>query len=228
MLADVKLLVEWDFAGAEREYKLALQLNPSYSTTYLWYANFLDWMGRNEEAYALLQRALQIDPVSTTVNSFLGYHFMQMRQYDKAIMQIQEVLDMEPNDAFSHSNLAYAYLGKKMFPEAIAELRKAAAGGMETARIDEAYAWALSGKPDMARRMLDELIKKAQTSYVAPSLIFRLYHALGEIDQAIAWLEKSAIEREPAILFVQSIPFTDQLRQDPRFIALMKKLGFKK
>ena len=228
MLADVTLLDEWDFAAAEREYKLALQLNPSYSTTYLWYSNFLDWMGRSEEAYSLIQQALQIDPVSTTVNSFLGFHFMQMRQYDEAIAQLKEVLDMEPNDAFSHSNLGYAYLGKKMMPEAIAELQKAAAGGMENAHVDEAYAWALSGKPDMARRMLADLLKKSQTGYVAPSLLFRLYYALGETDKALAWLEKSAMEREPAILFVQSIPFTERLRNDPRFIALLKKLGFKK
>jgi len=228
MLAEVKLLDEWDFKGAEREFKLALQLNPSYSTTYLWYANFLHSMGRNEEAYALIQRARQIDPMSMLVNSFLGFHFVRIRQYDKAIVQIKEVLDMEPNDLYPHYVLGNAYIGKKMMPEAIAEFQKAAAGGgLEPAHVNEARAWALNGKPDMAKRMLADLLDKSQTSHVSPRLLFYLYYSLGETDKALAWLERSAKERELAILFVQSSPFTEQLHQDPRFAALLKKLGLK-
>jgi eukaryotic-like serine/threonine-protein kinase len=229
VLAAVKMINDWDFPGAEREHKLALQFSPSYSTAYTWYACFMLWMGRNDEALTLIQRAQEIDPLSPAIRGFSGYCLYFDRQYDKAITRIKENLALEPN-VFDSSTLGPIYLQKRMYEEAIACFKKAIdLGGGVMSEKDLACAYAFAGKPAMARNTLANLLKQSSKKYVSPDYIWQLYWALGEMDNAVTWLEKAAEERSPiAIMIYRDPQFEGVLHSHPRFITLMKKVGFEK
>ena len=229
VLSAVKMINDWDFPSTERELKLALQFSPSYSTTYTWYACFMLWMGRNDEALTLIRRAQEIDPLSPALRGFLGYCLYFDRQYDKAITFIKENLALASN-VFDSSTLGIIYLQKRMYEEAVACFKKAIdLGGGVMSEKDLACAYAFAGKPAMAKNTLANLLKQSSKKYVSPDNIWQLYWALGEMDNAVAWLEKAAEERSPiAIMIYRDPQFEGVLHSHPRFITLMKKVGFEK
>ncbi len=184
---------EWDWPTAEREYKRALELNPGYAEAHNWYAGYLMYLGRFEEGIAEAKRARELDPLSLAINNALGGRLLLAGRDKEAIEQIQKTLEMDPNFAPAHNRLGWAYLGKGMNEEAIAEFQKemALSGSDPEVSMDLGYAYAVVGKRDEAKRILAELKRKRERNFVSPAALGIVSGALGEKDEAFAWLEKA-------------------------------------
>jgi serine/threonine protein kinase/tetratricopeptide (TPR) repeat protein len=226
-LADVKFYADWDWPGAEMEYKRAVELNPNDSEAHRMYSVFLSAMGRSDDALVEMRIAQNLDPVSFLTSSSLGWTFYFGRQFDRAIDQCQKTLELEPNDIGAHSCLGYSYMAKKEFARAVAEFKKAAElSGEEPLRIEGlGIAYGFAGQKDEARRLLAELQTKSTLHYVPPYFLASVYAGLGENDKAFALLEKGYNERDAYLTWLKVEPALDPLRSDPRFHVLLQRVG---
>ena len=226
-LGFLKHSFDWDWQGAEREYKQAIVLNPSYATAHHWYAIFLVEMGRFPEATAEIEKSENLDPLSLIISSDFGWILFNERQYDSAIRQVRKTLDLDPNFASGHWTLGLAYGGKGMSSEAVAELQKAVnlSGGLPVCLAALGRAYALAGKREQAVEIVNALRDQSKRRYVLPDGMASIYAALGENDQALAQLEKAYADRTDAIPLLKVDPRLDPLRADPRFTALLRRVG---
>ena len=216
---------DWDFDAAGKEFRRAIELNPSYATAHHWYAWHLSLLGRHGEAIAEMRKAENLDPLSLIINADLAELLVLAHSYDEAIQQSRKTIEMDPNFALAHNQLAQAYLQKRMNDEAVAELQKAAelSGGSPTVLANLARAYSASGKRGEAIKLLNELKKRSNSIYSHGSEIAVIYAALGDTDQAMSWLEKGYEERfNPGVLLR---PGFDPLRSDPRFEDLVHRIG---
>ncbi len=218
----------WDWSGAERAFKRAIELSPSDVHAYSWYSQYLIFVGRSEESIALGKRLVEIDPLSPATHTNLGTRYVEARRYDRGIEHCRKALELDPNNASVHNCLGRAYLGKEMYEEAIAEIQRAVdlSGGWP--KHDLAYAYAMAGKRDDARKILHELIEDSKRGVVELSGIARIYAALGETDQAFGWLEKAYEDHEQWLVALKVDPMFDSLRSDPRFRELVRRMNFPK
>ena len=173
---------DWDWPGAEREFKRTIELDPNYATVYIYYTNYLQAMGRLDESLALLKRAEEMEPLSLIISSSVGRTLYDARQYDQAIEQLRRTLDMDANFPFAHLCLGWAYEQKGMFDEAIAEFQKGSSlsGGEPTMVGALGHAYAVSGRKDRAQNVLVELKQQSRRRYVAPYEIAVIYIGLGD------------------------------------------------
>jgi tetratricopeptide (TPR) repeat protein len=157
-LAFIRLNYDWDWSGAEREFKRAIELNPNYDNAHHWYSHYLMAMGRTEESLAESKRALEIDQLGLIMNVHLGWHYLYAHKYDLAIEQFQKTLEMDPNYGLTHWYLGEAYEQKAMYVEAAAELLKAKDLLTENVAVDAEMGrtYALAGKRDDAQKVIDE------------------------------------------------------------------------
>jgi serine/threonine protein kinase/TolB-like protein/Tfp pilus assembly protein PilF len=218
---------EWDWPTAEREYKRALELNPGYAAGHNWYAGYLIYFGRFEEGIAEAKRARELDPLSLVINNALGGRLLIAGRVNEAIEQIQKTLEMDPNFAPAHNRLGWAYLEKGMKDEAIAEFQKeiALSGSDPDESVDLGYAYAVMGKREQAERILAKLKKKRERSFVSPVTLGIVSGALGDKDEAFAWLEKAYELRDPQLTYLKVGPRFTPLRSDPRFQDLLRRMG---
>ncbi len=225
-LADVKKGYDWDWAGAEAEYRRAIQLNPSYSLAHSWYSEYLSKMGRHEEAIAEARRARELDPISVGRLTVLSMVFYRARRYDKAIGVCQRALELDPNSPNTLWFLALAHEQKGELPDAIAELERAvkSSGGGTIYRALLAHAYAQAGERTKALSILHELKALSKQRYVSPLDIAVIYTGLGDRNSAFQWLEKAYQERTMRIQELPD-PLFDSLRSDPRFADLMQGIG---
>ncbi len=225
--ASVKRAYYWDWAGAERDYKQALELDPSSSLTHAMYAFWMTVMGRHEEAISLARRALQLDPSSLNQRSQLAAAFRHARRYDEAEEQYQRILEIDPTYRAAYFALASVYEATGSYQEAVAARQKwLALGGRseeDIAGLLDAYA--TSGKDGYWRWLLDNVTEYAQQEYVSPITFANLHAQLGEEDQAFEWLEKAYEERQGWLIFLKSEPLFDPLRDDPRFTDLLRRMN---
>jgi adenylate cyclase len=226
-LADVKFYADWDWPGAEMEYRRAVELNSNDSEAHRMYSVFLSAMGRSDDALVEMRIAQNLDPVSFLTSSSLGWTFYFARQFDRAIDQCQKTLELEPNDIGAHSCLGYSYMAKKEFAQAVAEFKKAAdLSGDEPLRMEGlGIAYGLAGQKEEARRLLAELQTKSTLHYVPPYFLATVYAGLGENDKAFALLEKGYNERDAYLTWLKVEPALDPLRSDPRFHSLLQRVG---
>jgi serine/threonine protein kinase/tetratricopeptide (TPR) repeat protein len=228
-LAMVKASAEWDWIGAENDYKRAIELNPGYATAHHWYAFYLTGLGRHDEAIAEIKIAQELDPLSLVISRNLGMFFYYARQYDKAIEAFQRTIDMDPSFSEVHLGLGVAYLQKSMYEEALAEFQKeiSQAGiGITTIGITAiGITYAKMGRRDEAQQVLDDLINRSKEEYVLQVGMARLYFALGENDQGFKWLDKAYEELDSGLWNIKVNPLYDSVRSDPRFKAILKKMG---
>ena len=216
---------DWDFDSAGKEFRRAIELNPSYATAHHWYAWHLSLLGRYDEAIVEMRKAENLDPLSLIINADLAELLVLAHSYDESIRQSRKTIEMDPNFALAHNQLAQAYLQKHMNDEAVAELQKAAelSGGSPTIMANLARAYAASGKRSEAIKLLDDLKKRSNPIYSHGLEIAVVYAALGDTDQAMNWLEKGYEERfNPGVLLR---PGFDPLRSDPRFEDLVHRIG---
>lgn len=217
--------------AAEREYKRAIECNPSYASVHHRYAEYLSYMGRHEESIAEAKRAQELDPLSLVINAVVGEVYYFARQYDQAIEASQRTIEMDPNFVVAHFFLAFDYAQKVMYDEAIAEAQKAkdlSGGGIPlfVAQLGAIYSY--SRKRDQAKKVLDELYELSKQRYVSSFYIALIYVGLGQKDQALEWLEKAYEEHDHALETLKVDPMLDSVRSDPRFMSLLKKMGLEK
>lgn len=227
-LASLKEDYDWDWAGAEKEFKRSLELNPSYATSHQWYAEFLAEEGRFDEAVDEITRARSLDPLSLIVNTVVGEIFYESRQNDKAMQQLRRTLELDPNFREAHRFLGETYLQMSKHDEAIGELQTALGLSNNSAQ-SEAFlgqAYALSGRRGEAIAILDRLKAREAEGYVSPADLARVYIGLGEKDEAVRLLEEACKRRLPSMVELKVDPSLDSLRADRRFQNLLRRVGF--
>src|SRR5713226_1085468 len=227
-LAHVIELYDWDWPAVEKEYRRALELNPNDAMAHDEFSEYLQVMGRNEEALVQVRQAIELDPLNAFIASDLGYHFYSARQYDQGILAFQKAFELEPDHIGAHHGLGWVYGEKKMYREAIAELEKAV---NLSNRTDEGAMASLgmvlgdSGRKQEARKLLEELEERSKRRYISPYLVALIQVGLGERDQAIASLEQGYTDRDQWMMFLKVDPHMDDLRSDPRFQDLLRRVG---
>jgi serine/threonine-protein kinase len=230
-LAYISTLYEWDWVRAESEFKQAIDLNPSYATAHHWYSVFLTIMERYDKAIAEIKRAQQLDPGSNIINVDAGWPYIHMRQYDKAIDACQNVLAMDEGFWRAHFDLAQIYFRKEMYDETLAEIQKAEALLKDWQPWIEwlrGITYARMGKREDAQQVLNNLLERSKQQYVPPSAFADFCFALEENKQGFEWLEQAYKQRVPYLAWLRTDPFYDSVRSDPRFVAILKKIGLDK
>jgi eukaryotic-like serine/threonine-protein kinase len=225
-LARVTYIFDWHTQAAEREFLRAIELNPSYSTAHLWYSDLLVQHNRAAEASREVRTAQQLDPLSLITNSNYAIVLYFLRQYDQAIEQGRKTLDLDPNLLAGHNVMAWAALQQGRPNEAVEIHKKALASGGAAATLSSlGYAYALAGKRQEARALLERLLHQAEQRYVPPYFIARIYTGLGEQERALDWLERSEADRSPWTLSLAVEPQFEPLRSAARYRALVQRLG---
>jgi TolB-like protein/Tfp pilus assembly protein PilF len=226
-LALAKMHYDWDFAGAEREFKRGLELNPNDADIRHEYAHYLMAMGRVAESMAESRRAVELDPIGTSLTSCLCWHSFAARNYDDAVRLATQFLSSQPNNAWEHTILGWTYEQKRMPDEATAQFQKAVGATQGRAFFLAAlgHAYAVAGRRSDAEQVLQTLSQRANKSYVSAFDVATIYAGLGEKDTAFAWLEKAAAERSSFLVYSKWEPRLDPLRSDPRFNQLLKRIG---
>jgi eukaryotic-like serine/threonine-protein kinase len=222
-LGYVLLDYDYDFAGAEREYKRALELNPNYATAHQWYGELLTCAGRFDEAAAEYRRGLAIDPLSLPLNWDYGRFFYNHRKFDEALAQHKKTLELDAGFARAHRTLAEVYRVKGDYAKALEE---------------QASFFELRGDPQNAALLRETFAKGGWNGYLrlvtaenSPLkernwFVSKAYVELGKKDKAFAELHKAYENHESPLQWLKVEPQLDPLRDDPRFKELLKKVGF--
>jgi TolB-like protein/DNA-binding winged helix-turn-helix (wHTH) protein/Flp pilus assembly protein TadD len=226
-LGYVKEQYDWDWVGAEIEYKRSIELNPNYATAHQYYSEYLALLGRTEESVAQIERAHQLDPFSLIINTELSYPYICARNWDEALKYLGKAIEMDPSFHLAVYYSGRCRLQKGEFDEAISEGRRAVAlsGGSSVTLGALGYAYAVAGRKAQAREVLQGLTKKSERSYVSPYLIATIHAGLGEKGPALAWLEKAYNERDYLLVMLRIDPRLDNLRAEPAFASLLRRVG---
>ena len=212
------LFGDWDWAGAEKELKRALELNKDSLETCECYANLLMLLGRTPEAIALMEHSVKVDPLSAAMNERLGTALYFARRYQEAVPHYLRALELDAQNRFAHIFLARVYEKLGRFPDAVAVLDRP--GFQSSAQL--AHLYALMGRREEALKIVSALTKpgsKALSGEVAG-----VYFALGDKDRGFEWLAKSIDQRELSVAYAKFSPAYDEVRSDPRFQALVARL----
>jgi TolB-like protein/tRNA A-37 threonylcarbamoyl transferase component Bud32/Tfp pilus assembly protein PilF len=228
-LANAGLFFDWDWVGAEKKFKLAIELNPGYATAHHWYAEYLLFTGQTDEAIAEAKRALELDPLSVVFQAVLGLAYYISSQFDRAIEQFKKTIEMDPHFFVAHFGLGAAYTLSGRHEQAVTEFKKAIEllGRSSLMLGFLAAAYAAWGRRDEAEKVLEELdeMSRAGTAYVVPYFTAVVRRNLGELDEAFAWLNRALDEHDPWLTYLKADPNWKDLRSDPRYIAVLKKMG---
>ena len=226
-LANAKFFYEWDWATAEREYKRAIELNPSYANAHHMYAFFLMSRGEADEAIEEIKRAQELDPLSVVISGAMGMPFYFMRQYDRAIKEISKALELDPNFLLARETLAACYEMTGRYDEAVEEYLKSIVLWGSTPGIIDALreAYRQGGMQGFWQKRLDIALERSKETYIPPYFIAELYASLDERDKAFEWLERAYEERAGFLIHIKSEPAFDNLRDDPRFDDLLRRIG---
>jgi tetratricopeptide (TPR) repeat protein len=227
-LAHVKTNYEWDWPEAERLSRRAIALDAEYATAHQWFGmHYLAPMGRLQEAIAETRLAQRLDPLSAVYNAFVGASLYFARQYDVAIEECRKTIDLHPDFGVAHWYLGRAYLQKGRLEEALPELRKAVelSGGSPLMKSSLGVGYALARDRAAAKGTLDDLTKLRAESYASALDLADIHVALGDRERAFHWLDQAAAERSFHLVYLKVWPELDPLRPDPRFNALILRLG---
>jgi eukaryotic-like serine/threonine-protein kinase len=226
-LALVKLHYDLDFAGAENEFKRALELNPNDAAVRHDYSHYLMAMGRVADSAAETAKAVALDPVSMDLISCLCWHRYAVREYDESIAQAQKAIQLAPDIDWTHTILGWDYEQKGKFQDAINELQKAVklSKDSEYAIAALGHAYAIAGKKEELREVLEKLRGISDRGYVSAFDMAVIHAGLGDKDEAFHWLERAYEERSSFLVYSRWEPRLDPLRSDPRFQELLHRIG---
>jgi tetratricopeptide (TPR) repeat protein len=231
-LAWVKYVHDWDFQGAEEEFKRAINLSPGNANVHLWYGNYLTQAGRFDESIAEMNTAQSLDPLSPVLGSLAATPLLASRQYDKAIQQLHKVQELDPNLPVPHIFLQQAYEGKGDFPSAIREWQQVALGfggklEIVTARSEELRrAFTDAGQRGYWQTQLEFLKADSKHSPANDYSFAPLYARVGDPDRAFQCLEKAFQGHSQNLtLWLLTEPAFDSIRNDPRFQDLLRRMG---
>ena len=217
------LQYDWNWPEAEKEYNLALNLNPNYVNAHLEYGRFVQALGRNDEALAQMHYADELDPFNIAVKETEAWVTYASRQYDLALKQFEDLGD--------DGGLSHIYREKGMYPEALALNKRCIATHPSLSQDPYALAvqasiYGLEGRNDEAEALIKEVKEIARYRYVSGFFFAEAYLGLGQRDQAITWLERAYEEHDQWMVFANSYPGLDPLRSEPRFQALLRRMQF--
>jgi TolB-like protein/tetratricopeptide (TPR) repeat protein len=226
-LAISLMLNDWDWIGAEREFKLGLQLDPKNATGHHWYAELLLFIGKTEDAFKEISIAVDLDPISQGILKDKGIFQYYMEQYDDAMNTALTTLELDPGFTPVHRLISLVYTGKGMYEEAIKENKRwgELTGNKIKTDVALAYIYAVSGQQDKARKIIEDTGIENMLSSNDYRGVALVYVALEEKEEAFKWLEKSYQKHEESLCSIGIDPKFDSIRDDPRFGALLKKIG---
>jgi TolB-like protein/Tfp pilus assembly protein PilF len=229
------LLVAWldyDWPGAEREFKRAFELNANYPPAHLWYGYYLMGLGNFDQSIAEIKRAIELDPLSAEANTCLGIALLDGHRYDEALQQLRTTVEAEPDYWLAHLYFARALEKKGELSAAIGELKKTALIEGAPAEVVSAlgYAYAVSGNKAEAEKIILQLKEQSEQSeqskqfYVPAYGIATIYAGLGDKERAFAYLEKEYANGAFYLNYLKVDPEVDNLRSDPRFADLLRRV----
>jgi tetratricopeptide (TPR) repeat protein len=207
---------DWDWQGAEREFKRAIELNPNSALAYQWYGELLSALARHDEAVWAMERAQSLDPLELMVNGDLAWVYYMARRYDRALGQIQKTLELDPQMVWMHNLTGSVYRTMGLEKQAVEAYKKAMI-------LSGARPRAVSHIADISG-LYRWWLKQAGEGRREEFPLVTVYAALGQNDKAIGLLEEAYRERH-SLLWVKVAPGFDRLRKDSRFIALLRRLG---
>lgn len=225
-LAYIKMRYDWDWESAEKEFRQAIELNPSYSIAHHWYGLYLKGMARFDESLEEIKKAHELDPLDLPINRSLGMAFYSSRQYDKAIEVLKRTIEMDPNFGFTHQFLGQVYFQKSRYEEALTEFQKGRdiPGGFK--QRSEAWigiTYVRMDKREEAHEVLDGLIEQSKQAY-DPIALAALSFALGKKDLGFKWLEKGYEDRNIWPWILRDDALFGSVHSDPHFKTLLKKM----
>jgi tetratricopeptide (TPR) repeat protein len=222
----------WNWKDAQSEYKRAIELNPGYAAAHLWYSWLLLALGRREEALEEIERTLHIvqetDPsrlVGVHATRALAYYFG--REFERAVEECEKALQLDPQHFMLHFILGRAYRRLGQGAKAIAQLKAARKSPGEIPLIDAVLglAYAVSGQKEQAQKVIEAFRAASGKRYIPPTYFGMLYAGLGDKDRALEWLEKAFEERADLLTWLNVEPMMDDVRSDPRFQDLIRRIG---
>jgi len=226
-LAYARWLADLDWVTAEREFRRALELKLSYVPAHQWYAEYLAAMGRHDEALAEIRRAQQLDPLAVPVNRAVGWVLYYSRQFDQAIEELHKALAMDPGFLGARLVLWWAQVARGACDDAIADIHKELErpGSSTVKKLMLGYACAVAGRRAEATKILRELDARLASEDRLALLSAFLLAALDDRDRAFQQLQRAYEQRDPGLMFLKVAPWADPIRSDPRYGALVEKLG---
>jgi eukaryotic-like serine/threonine-protein kinase len=226
-LAAALWLHDWQWPEAQKEFKRSLELNPTYPVANHWHAEYMMTMGRHAEAIAQMKNSQELDPLSLIINVAIGWAYYLERRYDEALEQLLRTVELDPNFPVTNWALGLLYRTMGRCELAITEGEKGVnlSGGSPLMRAALAHSYGKAGRTKEALQILDDLTKLAKQKYVAPHFFAGIHIGLGENDRAVGYLEKSYEEHSHWLVYLHIDPSMDDLRDDPRFQNLLRRVG---
>ncbi len=225
-LAYALFYYDWNWAEAQREMLRCLEEAPTDAMAHNYYGSFLTALGRFDEAMPIWRRAQELDPLAPVIRAGTGWSLFFARRYEEAIRESERALELEPIFPIALGVIGLASGRLSRHERAIEELRKAVEPSSSTRyRADLAYAYAKAGRPDEARATLAELRRLSEKRYVSPYFLAPAHAALGDIGLAFYCLEEAFAERSNGMTYLTTDPNLDDLRPDPRFAELVRRVG---
>jgi serine/threonine protein kinase/tetratricopeptide (TPR) repeat protein len=233
--AFVKLAYDWDWQGAETDFKKALDLNPQYPTAHQWYASYLVQMGKFDRARQEIEQAQQLDPLSPIISSNAGLYSYFEHRYDDAITQYKRTLEIDPGFWVAHHYMGLAYAKKGAHEAAIGQLRglleSPGEGPLKEGAVEKdpevaaslGFIYATAGKRSDAEAILERLKALSERRYVSGLYLAIVYAGLKDQEHALEYLNKAYESRHPGLVLIRVDPIFDDLRSDERFKQLVKR-----
>jgi len=226
-LALIRENYDYDWRGAEREFRRAIQLDPQYATAHQWYAEFLSWQGRFENAYTESERARRLDPLSLIIASDYASILYSSRQYDKAAKQWGSVLELDPNFELARESMIPVYLQQGRYDDATEEVNRLAkrVQGPWTLAWEVAV-YSRAGRVEKARRALRKLELTPGSWPIRTPTLLLAYSGMSEKERVIDLLQRAYSDHSNAVVEIKVDPMYDSIRNDSRFQELMRRLNF--
>jgi serine/threonine protein kinase len=226
-LCFIHTIYDWDWQGAERECRRAIELNPNFADAHDNYANYLAAIGQWDRAAAEINRAEELDPLSFHIYTDSSLDYWLARKYKQGVEQALKAIELQPDFFVAHSYLALNYLQMGRLPEAVIEAQKGTQlSNSPLARGFLGYAYGVAGKEPEARQVVEELIANINTRFVCPYEIGTTYLSLGQKDKAFLWFDKAYEERSLCIYGMKFDPRLDPIRSDPRYQSIIRRVAF--
>ncbi len=226
-LASILFEGDWDWAGAEVEFRRAIALDPGDASAHMWFSQFLSVAGRHQEAIAEANRARELDPLSLIANVNLGMRYYFARQYDQAVEKLHFALELDPNMLTAYEQIARVYEEEGMYDEVVSmyksQLALNDAGENEITALEDAYA--AQGRQGFYQWRLQYLQNVASKYPVEPMIFAQHFAAAGNKRQALAWLERAYKSHANWLPYFKVDPVYDNLRHAPRYEAILRELG---
>jgi DNA-binding winged helix-turn-helix (wHTH) protein/TolB-like protein/tetratricopeptide (TPR) repeat protein len=226
-LALIAMNYDWAWAESERLYRRAIELNPNYATAHAWYGEYLAYMGRFDEGLAELRRAQELDPLSKIIASDVAKSLNLARRYDEAFIQANKVLEVDPAYSMARHWKRFAMIFTGRSAEAVTELMKPPFDENELGAVHDLVTYnARAGRTAVARRYLERLVALSEQTFVSPLYLAQSYADVGDLDRGFYWLDRVCDERTPGVIGFKLDPMFDVFRRDPRFGAVLRRVGF--